>query len=76
MLGLTTEVNKLSQDEQLKILMWSMEDLEGRLPLAVTVSGTDASTQIKFAKQASDFWSKLVDTTTTITPTIGRRRML
>ena len=53
-LGLATEVNKLSQDEQLKILRWSMEDLEGRLPLAVTVSGPDASTQIEFAKQASD----------------------
>ena len=51
-LGLATEANKLSQDEQLKILMWSME---GRLPLAGTVSGQDASTQIEFAKQASDF---------------------
>ena len=53
-LGLATEVNKLSQDEQLKILRWSTEDLEGRLPLAVTVSGPDASTQIEFAQQASD----------------------
>ncbi|MEK9617851.1 MAG: dihydrodipicolinate synthase family protein [Deltaproteobacteria bacterium] len=53
-LGLATEVNKLSQNEQLKILKWSMEDLEGRLPLAVTVSGPDASTQIEFARQASD----------------------
>ena len=53
-LGLVTEVNKLSQDEQLKVLRWSMEDLEGRLPLAVTVSGPDASTQIKFAREASD----------------------
>ena len=28
--------------------------LEGMLPLAATVSGPDASTQIEFAKQASD----------------------
>ncbi len=53
-LGLATEINKLSQDEQLQILRWTMEDLEGRLPLVVTVSGVDSTTQIEFARQASD----------------------
>jgi len=53
-LGLATEVNKLTSDEQLKILKWAVEDLQGKLPLAVTVSGPDASTQLQFAKKASD----------------------
>ena len=53
-LGLATEVHKLTSDEQLKILKWAVEDLQGRLPLAVTVSGPDASTQLQFAKKASD----------------------
>ena len=53
-LGLATEINKLSQDEQLQILRWAMEDLQGRLPLVVTVSGVDSATQIEFARQASD----------------------
>ena len=53
-LGLATEVHKLTSDEQLKILEWAVEDLQGRLPLAVTVSGPDASTQLQFAKKASD----------------------
>ena len=53
-LGLATEVHKLTSDEQLKILKWAVEDLEGKLPLAITVSGPDASTQLQFAKKASD----------------------
>ena len=53
-LGLATEVHKLTSDEQLKILKWAVEDLQGGLPLAVTVSGPDASTQLQFAKKASD----------------------
>ena len=52
-LGLATEVNKLTSDEQLKILKWAVEDLQGKLPLAVTVSGPDASAQLQFAKKAS-----------------------
>ena len=31
-LGLATEVHKLTSDEQLKILKWAVDDLEGRLP--------------------------------------------
>ncbi|MDG2196845.1 MAG: dihydrodipicolinate synthase family protein [SAR324 cluster bacterium] len=53
-LGLATEVHKLSSDEQFMILEWALEDLQGILPLAVTVSGPDASTQLKFAQKASD----------------------
>ena len=53
-LGLATEVHKLTSDEQLMILEWAFEDLDGRLPLAVTVSGPDASTQLQFAQKASD----------------------
>lgn len=52
-LGLATEVHKLTSDEQLKILKWAVEDLQGKLPLAVTVSGPDASAQLQFAKKAS-----------------------
>ena len=53
-LGLATEVHKLTSDEQLMILEWAFEDLDGRLPLAVTVSGPDASTQLQFAQKASE----------------------
>ena len=53
-LGLATEVHKLTSDEQLKIIKWTVEDVEGRLPLAATVSGPAASTQLQFAKKASD----------------------
>jgi 4-hydroxy-tetrahydrodipicolinate synthase len=51
-LGLATEVNKLTLDEQLQILAWAKEDLEGSLPLTVTVAGPDAAAQLEFAKKA------------------------
>ncbi len=51
-LGLATEVHKLSVPEQRDLVSWIAEDLNGRLPFSVTVSGNDVQVQrslIEFA---------------------------
>ena len=44
-LGLATEVHKLSVPEQRELVSWTAEDLNGRRPFSVTVSGNDVRTQ-------------------------------
>lgn len=44
-LGLATEVQKLSLNEQRELVSWVAEDLDRRLPLSVTISGNDIATQ-------------------------------
>jgi 2-keto-3-deoxy-L-arabinonate dehydratase len=51
-LGLATEVAKLSAAERAQLLDWVAEDLAGRLPLAVTVFGTSVEEQVAFARHA------------------------
>lgn len=51
-LGLATEVDKLSLDERLRLLHWTAEDLDGRLPLAVTVFGDSVEAQADFLRAA------------------------
>lgn len=51
-LGLGTEVNKLSDAERRQLLDWVAEDLAGRLPLAVTVNAPTVDAQVEFAKFA------------------------
>lgn len=51
-LGLATEVSKLSEDERRALVDWVAEDLDGRLPLAVTVFGESVEQQIAFGKHA------------------------
>ncbi len=51
-LGLATEVHKLTPEERETVMCWAVEDLQGRAPLAVTVAGPDASTQQEFAHKA------------------------
>jgi 2-keto-3-deoxy-L-arabinonate dehydratase len=52
-LGLGTEVAKLTPEERLQIMAWAAEDLAGRLPLAVTVFGSSPSEQIDFVEAAA-----------------------
>jgi 2-keto-3-deoxy-L-arabinonate dehydratase len=51
-LGLGTEIGKLSPAEKRQILDWAAEDIAGRRPLAVTVSGATPEAQIELARAA------------------------
>jgi 2-keto-3-deoxy-L-arabinonate dehydratase len=44
-LGLATEVNKLSRTEREQVIRWAIEDSGGELPLAVTISGATLEAQ-------------------------------
>ena len=52
MLGLATEVNKLSRAEREQVIQWAREDSGGALPLAVTISGTTVEAQRDLARFA------------------------
>ena len=52
-LGLGTEVSKLTPDERLAVMAWAAEDLDGRLPLAITVFGATPAEQIAFVDAAA-----------------------
>ena len=51
-LGLATEVSKLSVAERRTVVEWAQEDLRGRLPLAVTVFGRTPEVQIEALRHA------------------------
>ncbi len=53
-LGLATEVNKLSDAEKRTLVSWVAEDLDGRRPFAVTVTGSTPDEQLAFARLAAD----------------------
>jgi len=53
-LGLGTEVSKLSPEERQSVMAWAAEDLAGRLPLAVTVFGATSKEQIGFVHAAAE----------------------
>ena len=58
-LGLATEVQKLSVPEQKDLVSWISEDLDGRLPLSVTIGGNDVRIQrdlIEFAQSHRADW--------------------
>ena len=52
-LGLASEVNKLSTAERRMLMEWVAEDIDGKVPLAVTVAETSIAGQIEFAKAAA-----------------------
>jgi dihydrodipicolinate synthase/N-acetylneuraminate lyase len=52
-LGLATEVGKLNLIERRTLIDWVAEDLDGRLPLAVTIAEPSVSGQIEFARAAA-----------------------
>ncbi|QEX18755.1 dihydrodipicolinate synthase family protein [Hypericibacter terrae] len=59
-LGLATEVNKLSLAERHTVMEWVAEDIGGRVPLAVTVAEVTAAGQSDFVKAAAGLGAKWV----------------
>jgi 4-hydroxy-tetrahydrodipicolinate synthase len=53
-LGLATEVNKLSLAEKHAVIEWTAQDLGGVAPLAVTLSGATVDEQLDLARVAID----------------------
>jgi 4-hydroxy-tetrahydrodipicolinate synthase len=53
-LGLATETNKLNVRERRRILDWTAEALNGRLPLAVTIAEPSVHGQAGFARAAKE----------------------
>lgn len=51
-LGLATEVGKLSSRERRQVVEWVMQDVGGAVPIAVTVSEPQAEAQAEFANWA------------------------
>lgn len=51
-LGLATEVNKLSVQEKHDVIAWAAQDLAGAAPMAVTLSGPTAQEQLRLAEVA------------------------
>lgn len=52
MLGLITEVSALTPKERKMLVEWVSEDINGRVPLAVTIAGTTAQEEIDLAAHA------------------------
>ena len=53
-LGLATEVGKLSSDERRQLIGWVARDLDARAPLAVTIAGETVAAQRELAAFAID----------------------
>ncbi len=51
-LGLATEVSKLSEAERHQVMEWVAEDVGGRVPLAVTVYGASVAQQVSYVRAA------------------------
>lgn len=52
-LGLATEVGKLSPAERRQVLEWVVEDVGGRVPVAITVFGETPEVQAEFVRAAA-----------------------
>jgi dihydrodipicolinate synthase/N-acetylneuraminate lyase len=57
-LGLASEVNKLSTAERRQLMEWVAEDIGGRVPLTVTVAENSVGGQIDFVKAAAALGAK------------------
>jgi 2-keto-3-deoxy-L-arabinonate dehydratase len=57
-LGLASEVNKLSTAERRQLVDWVAEDIGGKVPLTVTVAETSVGGQIEFVKAAAAVGAK------------------
>jgi 2-keto-3-deoxy-L-arabinonate dehydratase len=51
-LGLATEVAKLSESERRTLIDWTAEDINGRAPFGVTVAGNSVAEQLALARHA------------------------
>ena len=59
-LGLASEVNKLTSLERRSLLEWVAEDLAGELPLSVTIAGPSVAAQVEFVKAAKELGGQWV----------------
>jgi len=59
-LGLASEVNKLSTAERRQLMEWVAEDIDGKVPLAVTVAETSVGGQVDFVRAAAAIGAKWV----------------
>jgi 4-hydroxy-tetrahydrodipicolinate synthase len=59
-LGLATEVSKLSPGERYDVMAWLAEDVDGRLPIAITVFGDTPEEQIAFVRSAANLGASWV----------------
>jgi 2-keto-3-deoxy-L-arabinonate dehydratase len=57
-LGLASEVNKLSTAERRQLMEWVAEDIGGKVPLTVTVAENSVGGQIDFVKAAAALGAK------------------
>ena len=53
-LGLATEVSKLTPNEQRDVIKWAAEEINSRVPLSVTITGNNVETQRDLASFAID----------------------
>ncbi len=53
-LGLGTEVHKLGRDERRQLVEWTLDDVAGRVPVAVTVADGNVPDMIESARFARD----------------------
>ncbi len=54
LLGLATEVGKLSIEERTMLIKWLAEDVGGRLPFSVTINGPTVADQLRQVRVAED----------------------
>lgn len=52
-LGLATEVAKLTPDERRQVIDWAAADVAGRVPLSVTIAGNGVAEQVALAAHAT-----------------------
>ncbi len=53
-LGLGTEVSALSEDERISVMEWATQDINGAVPLMVTIAGKDVAEAEKQMRAAED----------------------
>jgi 4-hydroxy-tetrahydrodipicolinate synthase len=75
-LGLATEVAKLSSQERHQLAEWVAEDLNGRLPLAMTVFGNSVTEQVSFARHAASLGAQWVILQPPRVPGAGDKELL
>jgi 2-keto-3-deoxy-L-arabinonate dehydratase len=59
-LGMATEVNKLSTAERRMLMEWAAEDVDGKVPLSVTVAESSLEGQVEFVRAAKEIGASWV----------------
>jgi len=75
-LGLATEVGKLSPSERRQVVEWAAEDLAGRIPLAVTIFGATPEEQSESVAHAAASGAAWVVLQPPRTPGIGEDELI